>query len=108
VRGPVAAQQWRPGVEQKDAVLPAIPGLRDFAVDLDRAVFSAYEVDDDELGRLWDELEQATKGARASVTPMRRLLSRYRLHARNDVASDLAERLTEATARRRPRGATAS
>jgi len=107
-RPPVVDQQWRPGVEQKNSVLPAIPGLRDFAVDLDRAVFSNDEVDAAELDRLWGELEQATVAARASVTPMRRLLSRYRLRNRNDVASDLAQRLTEAAARRRPRGATAT
>lgn len=108
VRAPVVDEQWRPGVEQKHAPLPAIPGLREFAVDLDRAVFSANAVSQTELDRLWSELEQATQAARGSVTPMRRLLSRYRLRPRNDVVADLSDRLTAAAARRRPRGAPAS
>ncbi|MER3393690.1 MAG: hypothetical protein RIA38_01815, partial [Microcella pacifica] len=108
VRAVAVAEQWRPGVEQKNAPLPAIPGVRDFAVDLDRAVFSADNVSDEELDRLWSELESATEAARASVTPMRRLLSRYRLRSRNDVANDLAERLARAAESRRPRGVTTS
>lgn len=108
VRAPVVAEQWRPGVEQKHAPLPAIPGLRDFAVDLDRAVFSADDVESSELDRLWKELEGATVAARQSVTPVRRLLSRYRFRPRNDVVADLSDRLTDAAARRRPRGAPAS
>ena len=108
VRAVAVAEQWRPGVEQKNVPLPAIPGVRDFAVDLDRAVFSADDVNDEELDRLWSELESATEAARASVTPMRRLLSRYRIRSRNDVATDLAERLARAAESRRPRGATTS
>lgn len=108
VRSAEQSPAWRPGVEQKHAPLPAIPGLREFAVDLDRAVFSGAEVGDAEVDRLWAELEQATTAARASVTPFRRLLSRYRMRPRNDIVADLSDRLTDAAARRRPRGAPAS
>lgn len=108
VRAVQVDDQWRPGVEQKHAPLPAIPGLREFAVDLDRAVFSGTDVGDAEVDRLWGELEQATTAARASVTPVRRLLSRYRMRPRNDIVADLSDRLTDAAARRRPRGAPAS
>ena len=108
VRSAQPVLEWRPGVEQKHAPLPAIPGLREFAVDLDRAVFSGTDVGDAEVDRLWGELEQATTAARASVTPVRRLLSRYRMRPRNDIVADLSDRLTDAAARRRPRGAPAS
>ncbi len=98
---PLAETIWRPGVEQKNAPLPAIPGLRDFAVAADRAVFSGAEVSDAELERLWTEYIEAQRAARASVSMTRRHLSKFRIRARVDVVDDLTERLTAAATRRR-------
>lgn len=108
VRSAGPEEVWRPGVEQKRAPLPAIPGLREFAVHIDRAVFAAESVEPAELDRLWSELDDAARAARASVTPMRRLLSRYRVRSRNDLVAGLSDRLTDAAARRRPRGVPAT
>lgn len=94
---------WRPGVDQKNAPLPAIPGLREFAVAADRAVFSGAAIGDAELEALWAEYDAAQKAAHSSVSAVRRQLSKFRFRARNDVVDDLAERLNDATVRRQTR-----
>ncbi len=87
---------WRPGVNDDRAPLPAIPGLRDFAVSADRAVFSGADLDDGQVDDLWTGALEAEQAAQRSVSWFRRQLSKFRIRAGRDVTDDLSARLTAA------------
>jgi hypothetical protein len=84
------ASQWRPGVTASGDPLPAIPGLREFAVATDAAVFSGRDLDEQEVGRLWTQAAEANDAARRSVSWFRRRLAAFRVRARLDVAGVIA------------------
>jgi len=87
---------WRPGVNDARAPLPAIPGLRDFAVRADAAVFSGTDIEQPQLDALWLESTEAVDAAQRSVSWFRRQLSKFRIRPKNDVVGSLAARLTAA------------
>jgi hypothetical protein len=87
---------WRPGVNDDRAPLPAIPGLREFAVSADRAVFSGTELDDKQIDGLWKSALDAEQAAQRSVSWFRRQLSKFRIRAGRDVTDALSARLTAA------------
>lgn len=93
------ASTWRPGVAAADDPLPAIPGLRDFAVASDAAVFSGGEIDDAAIDTLWTQSDNATLAARRSVSWYRRRLSRFRIRSRTDVVAGLVARMNAAASR---------
>ena len=76
--------------------LPAIPGLRDFAVRADEAVFSGDAMDDERLVALWKESDEASAAAQGSVSWLRRRLSRFRIRSSTDLAERLAARVSAA------------
>lgn len=84
---------WRPGVEDDRVPLPAIPGLREFAVQADRAVFSGADISDERLADLWRDSDTAIEAARGSVSWFRRQLSKFRIRPRTDIAGDLITRI---------------
>ncbi len=90
------AASWRPGVNDARAPLPAIPGLREFAVRADEAVFSGSSVDDPEVDALWNESREAGEAARRSVSWFRRQLSKFRVRAKRDIANLVAAKLAVA------------
>lgn len=100
------ASTWRPGVADEDDPLPNLPGLREFAVSADRAVFSGRELDDAVVEQLWADAASATAAAHRSVSWFRRRLSRFRIRLPRDVVADLAGRATAAASATRFRGAT--
>jgi len=87
---------WRPGVTDDRVPLPAIPGLREFAVRADAAVFSGAEIPQSELDDLWSESTKAVDAAKLSVSWFRRQLSKFRIRSKRDLAGTLAARLTAA------------
>jgi hypothetical protein len=101
------ASTWRPGVAAANDPLPAIPGLRDFAVATDAAVFSGRELGDADIQQLWTESADATKAARESVSWFRRRLSSFRVRARLDPRA-FAARLNAMVPRRGTRKAVAA
>lgn len=90
---------WRPGVEDDRAPLPAIPGLREFAVRADEAAFSGGDVADASVVSLWEESLQAEDAARKSVSWFRRQLSKFRIRPKADIADIVARRLDAAQRR---------
>ena len=90
------AAAWRPGIANDSVPLPAIPGLRDFAVRADEAVFSGKEIDSDGLDALWKESEEASAAAQNSVSWFRRRISAFRIRPKTDVAERLAARVNAA------------
>ena len=91
------ATAWRPGVADADAPLPALPGIRDVAVEVDAAVFSGREIQQDTVDKIWESTGDGVTAARASVTWIRRQLSRYRVHTRKDYIAVASKRLAAAT-----------
>lgn len=91
------ATAWRPGVADAGAALPALPGLRDVAVDVDAAVFSGKEIQQDVVDKIWESTDDGVTAARMSVTWIRRQLSRYRVHTRKDYVAEASKRLAAAT-----------
>lgn len=87
---------WRPGVNDDRAPLPAIPGLREFAVSADRAVFSGAELRDAEVDDLWTGAIDAEVAAQRSVSWFRRRLSKFRIRANRDITDALSARLSAA------------
>lgn len=87
---------WRPGVENDAALLPAIPGLREFADRADEAVFSGRAIEADEVQEVWAEADEAGLAARKSVSWFRRQLSKFRVRPRRNVAEYLAESISTA------------
>jgi hypothetical protein len=87
---------WRPGVDDSRAPLPAIPGLREFAVRADAAVFSGLPIEKPAIDALWAEVGTAAEAARRSVGRFRRQLSRFRIRPRRDVADALARSIASA------------
>jgi transglutaminase-like putative cysteine protease len=79
------ASTWRPGVAGDNDALPVLPGLREFAVASDRAVFSGTSVADEAIDGLWSDLAGAEDAARRSVSWFRRRLSGFRIRARFDL-----------------------
>jgi MFS family permease len=98
--GPMArlkdASTWRPGVAGENDALPVLPGLREFAVASNAAVFSGGEVGDEMVEKLWVNLDDANDAARHSVSWFRRRLSSFRLRSRARL-SGLRTRLTSAS-----------
>lgn len=90
---------WRPGVEDARVPLPAIPGLREYAVRADEAVFSGREISGDEVGALWASFEESEDAARRSVSWSRKQLSKFRIRPKRDLAEALASRIGDAVAR---------
>ena len=84
------ASQWRPGVTASGDPLPAIPGLREFAVATDEAVFSGQELGQQHVDVLWSQAAEANRAARRSVSWFRRRLAAFRVRARLDVAGVIA------------------
>jgi len=82
--------------------VPVLTGLREFAVDTDRAVFSGVPVPDQNVDQLWSESDLAREAARRSVSWLRRQLSKFRIRQNNDLAETLAKRI----AAQKTRGAT--
>jgi transglutaminase-like putative cysteine protease len=87
---------WRPGVADDRAPLPVLPGLREFAVAADEAVFSGNTVPDERIEALWVESVEAGDAAKRSVSWFRRQLSKFRIRPSKDIAGTLVERLNAA------------
>jgi hypothetical protein len=81
------ASSWRPGVTDQSDPLPAIPGLRAFAVASDRAVFSGRAISEGDIDELWVGADEASNAARRSVSWFRRRLFAFRLRSRLNVAA---------------------
>jgi transglutaminase-like putative cysteine protease len=79
------AGSWRPGVAGENDALPVLPGLREFAVASDAAVFSGSEISHESVEQLWSELSESEKAARRSVSWFRRRLSAFRIRSRTDL-----------------------
>jgi hypothetical protein len=94
------ATAWRPGVADAGAPLPALPGLRDVAVDVDAAVFSGREIQQDVVDKIWESSDEGASAARASVTWVRRQLSRYRVRTRKDYVEAASKKFAAATSLR--------
>lgn len=84
------ASTWRPGVSDSSDSLPSIPGLREFAVAADAAVFSGRDLEQQDVEHLWAQSAEARGAARRSVSWFRRRLSGFRVRARLDVAGVIA------------------
>jgi hypothetical protein len=84
------ASTWRPGVTASGDPLPSIPGLREFAVAADAAVFSGRDLEPEDVERLWAQSSEAQGAARRSVSWFRRRLAAFRVRARLDVAGVIA------------------
>lgn len=76
------ASTWRPGVAGENDALPVLPGLREFAVAADAAVFSGEDVRSETVDRLWAELGPVEVAGRRSVSWFRRRLSSFRFRPR--------------------------
>jgi len=87
---------WRPGVEDARVPLPAIPGLREYAVRADEAVFSGREISRNEVNDRWTDFELSEDAARRSVSWFRRHLSKFRIRPKRDLAEALASRISDA------------
>jgi transglutaminase-like putative cysteine protease len=98
-----ADEQARRGEDTGETAI-ALAGLGAFASRTDDAVFSGREVAYPEVDGLWSEFDRSLDTARASVTPARRLVSRYRFRSRADVAGVV--RRLESLARRPERAPT--
>lgn len=86
------ASAWRPGVAGENDALPVLPGLREFAVATDAAVFSGTELAPETVDGLWSQFEPARDAARHSVSWFRRRVSSFRVRSKVDLAA-LAWRL---------------
>jgi hypothetical protein len=84
------ASTWRPGVSASGDPLPSIPGLREFAVATDAAVFSGRDLDAAEVDELWARARDAQDAARKSVSWVRRRLAAFRVRSRLDVRGVVA------------------
>ncbi len=73
---------WHPGVAGTESSLPVLVGLRDLAVDTDRAVFSGEPTSEEQLDAVWRTSDEAVAAARKSVGWVRRELSRLRFRFR--------------------------
>ena len=71
------------------AELPTIPGLRSLAVASDEAVFSGRPLAASEVEALWGQSVGAVRAARASVSWVRRQVSRFRIRPRKDLVETL-------------------
>jgi hypothetical protein len=91
------ASTWRPGVVGDNDALPVIPGLRDFAVSADAAVFSGDEIPAATVDGLWSELGSAQDAARRSVSWFRRRISKFRMRSRGELAKAVAARVAAAS-----------
>ncbi len=87
---------WRPGVNDDRAPLPAIPGLREFAVEADRAVFSGTAIGADKVDQLWKDSLDAVDAAHGSVSWFRRQLAKFRIRPANDITETITARLNAA------------
>ncbi len=76
------ASTWRPGVAGENDALPVLPGLREFAVASDAAVFSGEDVTDEVVEKLWSDLDDVKGAARLSVSWFSRRISSFRLRSR--------------------------
>jgi hypothetical protein len=79
-------------VSLRAGATPAL-GLVDLAADADRAVFGGRHIDDDHIDELWRRAAAAAIGGRSTVSGVRRVLSRYRIRARNDVVGAISDRV---------------
>jgi hypothetical protein len=71
------------------AELPGIPGLHEIAVASDEAVFSGRPLAATEVDALWGQSAVAVRAARASVSWIRRQVSRFRIRPRKDLVEAL-------------------
>ena len=90
------ASTWRPGVAGQNDALPVLPGLREFAVAADEAVFSGEDVAPETVTRLWTDLAPVEDAGRRSVSWFRRRLSAFRVRSRRDLVGALAARMAAA------------
>jgi transglutaminase-like putative cysteine protease len=90
------ASTWRPGVAGQNDALPVLPGLREFAVASDAAVFSGTEVSDETVDGLWSKLADAEAAARRSASWFRRRISSFRVRSRVDLSAAVFSRVAAA------------
>lgn len=91
------ASTWRPGVAGENDALPVIPGLREFAVESDAAVFSGADIPSTTVDTLWSDLDTAQDAARRSVSWFRRRLSAFRMRSSGEFAKAVAARVAAAS-----------
>lgn len=96
------ASTWRPGVAGENDALPVLPGVREFAVASDAAVFSGAEVSNETVEKLWSDLDDVNEAARRSVSWFRRRVSGFRLRSRTDLAAVASRLATVNAAHRSP------
>ncbi len=92
------ASTWRPGVAGQNDALPVLPGLREFAVAADEAVFSGNDVAPETVSRLWADLAAVQDAGRRSVSWFRRRLSAFRVRSRRGAGGGFAARVVAASA----------
>lgn len=91
------ASTWRPGVAGENDALPVLPGLREFAVAADAAVFSGEDVPQDEVDRLWSDLTPVLDAGRRSVSWFRRRVSAFRVRSRVGLGELVARQVAAAS-----------
>jgi hypothetical protein len=87
------ASTWRPGVAGENDAPPVLPGLREFAVAADAAVFSGEDVAPETVTQLWAELVPVEDAGRRSVSWLRRRLSAFRVRSRANLSRAFASRM---------------
>ena len=91
------ASTWRPGVAGENDALPVLPGLREFAVAADAAVFSGDDVPQAEVDRLWSDLAPVLDAGRRSVSWFRRRVSAFRVRSRVGLGELVARQVAAAS-----------
>jgi hypothetical protein len=91
------ASTWRPGVAGENDALPVLPGLREFAVVADAAVFSGDDVGQAEVDRLWSDLTPVLEAGQRSVSWFRRRVSAFRVRSRVGLGELVARQVAAAS-----------
>lgn len=91
------ASTWRPGVAGENDALPVLPGLREFAVATDAAVFSGDEVPQADVDRLWSDLTPVLEAGQRSVSWFRRRVSAFRVRSRVGLSELVARQVAAAS-----------
>jgi hypothetical protein len=74
-----------------------LPGLREFAVAVDAAVFSGEDVPQAEVDRLWSDLTPVLDAGRRSVSWFRRRVNAFRVRSRVGLGELVARQVAAAS-----------